>query len=126
GSRSRHVAERTRGPPRSASPHTQRFGAGAAVAGISNPLLDVRSPLSGFSTTIRSPVRRRSSVLPEGVRCLRGFEARAFGDLAASGMAAIVARTTRREAERRCGYHPRPMKASRKAKDVLSDAVATL
>ena len=47
----------------------QRFGAGTAVAGIRRPPRDLRSPLSGCSTTIRSPVSRMSS------RCcfLRGF-----------------------------------------------------
>src|SRR5918995_6895865 len=106
-------AVRTSGPTKSTSPHTQRFGAGAAVAGISNPLRDVRSPLSGFSTTMRSPVKRMSSVLVVWERFFRAFDGRGFEVLAASAMAAIVA-ALRRAAGRRHparGYDARPKKA---------------
>ena len=40
---------------------TQRLGAGDAVAGISRPPREVRSPSSGFSTTMRSPVSRTAA-----------------------------------------------------------------
>src|SRR5919201_2181013 len=61
---------RTSGPTNATSPQTQRFGAGAAVAGMSSPARVLRSPSSGFSTTIRSPVSRTSSL---GVRFPRAF-----------------------------------------------------
>src|ERR671935_1840421 len=61
---------RTSGPTSATSPQTQRFGAGAAVAGMSSPARVLRSPSSGFSTTIRSPVSRTSSL---GVRFPRAF-----------------------------------------------------
>src|ERR687898_2947794 len=61
---------RTSGPTSATSPQTQRFGAGAAVAGMSSPDRVLRSPSSGFSTTIRSPVSRTSSL---GVRFPRAF-----------------------------------------------------
>src|SRR5919106_3185807 len=61
---------RTSGPTSATSPQTQRFGAGAAVAGMGSPARVLRSPSSGFSTTIRSPVSRTSSL---GVRFPRAF-----------------------------------------------------
>ncbi len=51
-----------------------RFGAGIAVAGISRPPLEVRSPFSGVRTTSRSPVSRSC---PSGARSARGR--RGFG-----------------------------------------------
>ena len=58
------------------SAQASRFGAGAAVAGINNPLADVRSPFSGSWTTSRSPVSRTSPpiVVVFFARGLRGFD----------------------------------------------------
>jgi len=50
------LATRTSGPTRATSPHANRLGAGAAVAGINRPPALLRSPLSGVRTTRRSPV----------------------------------------------------------------------
>jgi len=48
------------------------LGAGIAVAGISSPLAEVRSPLPGTRTTSRSPVSLTSVKAPDVLRD-RGF-----------------------------------------------------
>src|SRR5262249_28307592 len=65
---------RTSGPTRVTSPHTSRFGAVAAVAGISRPLRERRSPSSGWITTSRSPGSRMSSAVDAGDLRFRGAE----------------------------------------------------
>lgn len=68
------LTERTSGPTSATLPHTQRLGAEMAVAGISSPPRVFRSPSSGWSTTIRSPVRRTCVF---GWRLFRGLDAAA-------------------------------------------------
>lgn len=100
-----------------------RLGAGIAVAGISNPPADFRSPLPGTRTTSRSPVSRTSLSGPAGFRA-RGFRGLVAGFWGAGFW--VASSVLERGIEHECSDEDPVACVPVNAQKVLDQAVRTL